>query len=305
MITAGSCAAPARGPRCRRRRCRPPRCRARRRAIARASAEHGVVVDESHGDRHGCVSNRVVVPAPGSERMVRCLDCRGPGLRAHAVRSAVAPETASGSKPMPSSVTVSTSEPCSSPRSRIIVVARAWRRVLRTTSCATRQTRVDCCSALAEAGGRHDDLHAGGSSGSAQVHERGRQRRGIEVGRMDLDEQRAQRTQAPPQGVGGGEQRRSCRLVGVARERGDGEGRAGEVLDHPVVQVARDAPSLAGRRGGGATQQPLAFGGGPAHPSGINHSSPVATTTSRANAPRVMFWKGPITLPGASRSARA
>ena len=150
--------------------------------------------------------------------------CRAPGCPAPANRSGTSGRTAPGSKPTPSSVTSRTTLPPLSRTTTDSAAARAWRRVLRTASWATRHTSATVSPVAARpplTSTRRPDpggLRRGRCrSWRAAARESARQ-----SGRVDLHQQRAQRPQAAAQRVLGLEQG-----VALGAGRRPGPGRRG------------------------------------------------------------------------------
>ena len=111
-------------------------------------------------------------------------------------------------------------------------------------------------------GAQVGDQPARGQRGE-QVGERGGEALLVQRGRIEVDEQRAQLAHAAPGLVRGLLDEPGLLLLAAALElvggRGEGERHAGELLDGPVVQVARDARALVLRRVQRALQQLLAL----------------------------------------------
>ena len=105
-------------------------------------------------------------------------------------------------------------------------------------------------------------LHAPRLQGRDEVGQGGGEARTVQIGRVDIDEERAQLANATSclpcpvaQGLGDG----GRLAVDAVRGGGQGVRRAREVLDDSVVQVARDPPALGVRGGQRAQQQLLAL----------------------------------------------
>ena len=96
-----------------------------------------------------------------------------------------------------------------------------------------------------------------------QVVEDGLEARGLQPGRVDLDQQRAHVPHTLAQCLDGIVHDPRLFVVPAAarvgRQRGQTERHAGQILDHAVVQVGGDPPSFAVLRLDRSGQQPLTF----------------------------------------------
>ena len=161
----------------------------------------GMVVGQHHADHATGTSTLTIVPEPG-----RGLDLQGAAVLAHQALGGAQPEVlaarrrVAASNPTPSSTTSSTRTSSLAadgerhPR-RLRVADDVAHRLLRDPPHQRHGSR----RGVLVAGDVHVDLHPGGHQRRDEVVDGRGQPGGVQVGRVDLDQQRAQRAHAHPQ----------------------------------------------------------------------------------------------------------
>ena len=233
-----------------------------------AVADDAVVVGEQDADHVAGTSISTVVPSPGLDRTTS-VPPRWP-TRSSSRVSPTCPSWArsarcAASNPLPSSVTIKRMMRGSS---RVTLDAHRGSvgvggDVAQRLACHAVDERVGGRpggGAIVDVQLRRDVLRL---QRAEQVVQRRLQTRGLQAGRMDLDEQRAQRAHAvaqPARAVAeGGRVGVGAPALRAVGERREAEGDAREVLHDAVVQVGGDAATLVVGRLDGPLEQHLAL----------------------------------------------